>query len=117
MDSLTEHERRACMALIEYQPSESRALLLADLEIAGVECLNSDRSILRFHLPDYVRPEGQMPLYPEGTVADLDGVLLEVVVYIDRNRRLMEFELIRHGEGDVIRPNWATFVVPKFRGR
>lgn len=84
---------------------------MCDLDTAGVEALNKDRSILRFHLPDYERDEGQMPLCPEGSVLDADGEPLEVVVYIDRNSRLMEFELIRYAAGDVIGPDWTTLAV------
>ena len=52
-----------------------------------------------------------MPLCPEGTVIDADGVPLEVVVYTDRNSRLFEFELIRYADGDVIGPDWSTFAI------
>ena len=72
MDQLTDHERRACMALIEAQAVESRAPLIDELNVARVEALNADRSILRFHLPHYERDEGQQPLSAEGTVVDAD---------------------------------------------
>lgn len=111
MDRLTEHERAAVLALITHQPVERRERLISDLAVAEVKALNSDRSILRFHLPDYGRAEGQNPLCPEGAVIDRDGAVLEVVVYTDRNHRLFELELIRYAEGDVIGPDWATFAV------
>jgi hypothetical protein len=50
-------------------------------------------------------------LTPEGKVRDLDGELLDVVLFEDGDGRLFEFELVRYAEGLVLGPDWGALEV------
>ena len=45
----------------------------------------------------------------EGTVFDVDGVRIDVVLLHDKNHRIFEFELLKHDGSPVRRPDWAKF--------
>ena len=51
---------------------------------------------------------GQHALPTEATLRDEDGTQLDVILYVDKNDRLFELEIIRWGEGAVIRPDLAS---------
>lgn len=112
MAELTDHELKAIKRIIARLEPSQRERMLADLAVARVEVLLPDRSMLRFHLPGHVpsRP-GQAPLTPEAKVRDLDGDLLEVVLFEDADGRLFEFELVRYAEGLVLGPDWSALEI------
>jgi hypothetical protein len=112
MDRLTTEERSAILKIAAALPEAMRGPLLEDLDKATVRPSLADRSILEFEIPGYQRPEpGQQPYPVEGQVLDIDRERLEVVLYYDRNGRLLEFELIRYDSSPVLGPVWSTFKI------
>lgn len=84
--------------------------LLDDLAIASTTSPDTGASIVQFVLAGYERPayEGQHSYGVEGRVNDQDGSELMFVLHADANGRLLELELVRFDEGDVVAPNWST---------
>jgi hypothetical protein len=113
MRNLTSDEHRVLTLFSAQLHGEQRASFLADVEIATAEDDTADGSRVLFHLRDYERPpyQGQHPYPVDGRVQDADGEMLDVVVYADGNNRLFELELIRYGEGGVMKPDWSTLQV------
>ena len=114
MENLTIGERSAIIDIIGEVDNLERGRILNDLSISRIDVMKDDRSIIEFNIPGYERPptrSGQRALEPEGEVEDEDGEILSVVLYVDRNGRLLEFELVRFGEGAVQGARWETFRV------
>lgn len=44
-----------------------------------------------------------------GAALDRDGADMNVCVYADQNERLLELELIKWGDADILDPDWKTF--------
>jgi len=109
---LGEDERKAAVALLEFL-GEAGQRYLRDLEGCAVEELLADGSALRFHLARYLRPDDprRYDLPTLGSITDEDGEDMSVVLFTDKNGRLSEMEFIRWGAGDVVAPDWSTFLV------
>ncbi|WP_444957145.1 DUF6984 family protein [Microbulbifer sp. ZKSA002] len=84
--------------------------LRADLENAYVEYRAPDGAIVKFGIAGYERPRyrGQHLYGVEGKMADKDGEELCVLLYADENNRLLELEIIRWDESDLIDPKWES---------
>lgn len=85
-----------------------RAQLLKDMANAKAQVDSSQRTI--FHIAGYERPPyaGQYSFGVEGRLFDRDGVQLCLDLYADQNDRLLELELLRIEDGDVLAPKWET---------
>ena len=102
MAELTDHEHKAIDLIIAGLEASQREQMLADLAVAEIEVLLTDRSMLRFHLPGHAPSRsGQTPL---GIVCGQDGELLDVVLFADGDDRLFEIARVRPGEGPPIVP-------------
>ena len=84
--------------------------LLEDMENAIAETAVNDGSRIIFTIEGYERPayRGQHPFGVEGKVRDHDGADLSVLLHADENGRLLELELVRFNDGDVVEPDWST---------
>ena len=80
------------------------------MEHATAQTMPSVRSRITFMIAGYERPayQGQHPFRVEGKVQDRDGSEISVLLYADENGRLLELELVRFDEGEVIEPDWST---------
>jgi hypothetical protein len=107
---LTSVERELAEAIINSLPQPEADVVRKDLARSEVEDTNGDGSILMFSIESYDRPKGtgQHALPTEATLRDEDGTQLDVILYVDKNDRLFELEIIRWGEGAVIRPDLAS---------
>jgi hypothetical protein len=110
MRSLTSVERELAEAIINALPQPKADIVRADLARSQVEDTNGDGTLLVFSIEDYDRPEGtgQHAFPVEATLRDEDGTQLDVTLYADKNDRLFELEIIRWGEGSIIRPDLAS---------
>jgi hypothetical protein len=91
-------------------PKDKQAVLLDDLVNASVQEENEDCSRIIFNICGYVRPQyrGQHSYGIEGSLQDMDGTSVSVDLFADENNRLLEMELIRWGNGNLQKPDWAT---------
>jgi hypothetical protein len=113
---LTHHERELIDRVAGYLREPQRGRLLDDAAVATAETVNTDGSIVRFHLAGYDRPayRGQHALPVEGVVQDADGASISVLLHQDENDRLYELEYVRFDDGDLIAVRWETLsLVPK----
>ena len=110
MRNLTSAERHVIHEIALRLPDNERDRLLHDMERATAESLSSDESRIAFSIEGYARPpyQGQHPFHVEGRVRDRDGSELSVLLHADENGRLLELELVRYDEGEVIEPDWST---------
>jgi hypothetical protein len=120
MRDLTTEERRVILMLAaKFGSDEERAQLLADLDRCSVKETVSDGSMLVFDIADYQRPleHGRWQyrqkdgFIVDGVVKDADRSDMDVILLADLNHRIWEFEIVRHGFGSVIKPDWSTFKV------
>jgi len=113
MRPVTPNERAVIAAIADALPSSQGKAVKADLALSKIIEMAADGSRLVFGIADYERPKyrGQHPLAVEGTMKDVDGADLHVLLHVDENERLFELELIRWAEGPVIGPDWASFKV------
>lgn len=113
MRPLTNDEETVLRLLSERLPTAAKKQLLDDMEECRVTEETSDGSLIEFILKDYSRPpyKGQHAYPVEGAVMDRDGADMSVCIYADQNDRLLEFEIIRYEEGDVLEPQWQTFQI------
>jgi hypothetical protein len=110
MRSLTTDEKALIRRIAERLPAAQRESLLTDLASAMAEDASPDRGRVAFAINGYERPTygGQHPFPVEGKVLDRDGAELSVLLHADENGRLLELELVRFDEGDVLKPDWST---------
>jgi hypothetical protein len=108
--SLTQAERNVIRAIAEKLLPDRKHQLLADLELATAHQVLPDNAIIKFSIAGYDRPpyDGQHSFGVEGELLDRDGASVWLILFADRNDRLLELELIRWGDGDLIDPNWET---------
>jgi hypothetical protein len=120
MRALTSDERRIILMLAaRFGSDEERGQLLADLDHCSVKETVPDGSILAFDIAGYQRPleRGRWQyrqkdgFIVDGIVKDADGSDMDVMLLADMNHRVWEFEIVRHGIGSIIKPNWSTFKV------
>lgn len=111
MRALTQEEQNVIRAIAEKLSPDNQRQLLADLELATAYPALPDNSIIKFSIAGYDRPsyDGQHSFGVEGELLDRDGTRVGVILFVDQNDRLLELELIRWGDGDLINPNWETF--------
>ena len=111
MRDLIPDERRVILLLATKLGSdEERNQLLADLERCTVEEKVPDGSILGFNITGYERQlepgrwqyRQKDGFVVDGTVKDVDGFDMEVMLLADSNHRVWEFEIVRHGIGAII---------------
>ena len=112
MRNATTGERLAVLAIANALPDEQGHQMKADLEISQVE-EESGAARLRFVIPGYARPpyRGQHPFPVEGWMQDADGARLDVIPHADERGRLLELEIIRWSEGEIVGPRWDTFTI------
>lgn len=110
MRDLTPAERNVIREVARRLPDGERDRLLEDMERATAESQSVDGSRIVFSIAGYVRPpyRGQHPYPVEGKVQDRDGSELSVLLHADENGRLLELEVVRFDEGDVMGPVWGT---------
>jgi len=110
MRSLTECERNVIRAIADFLPLENQRRLLVDLELATAHSVLPDNSVIKFSIAGYDRPPyaGQHSFGVEGELLDRDGTRVGLLLFADQNGRLLELELIRWGDGDLIDPDWKT---------
>ena len=84
--------------------------LLEDLARSRAETVSPDGSRVTFEIAGYERPpyRGQRSFGVEGELVDRDGTPLSLDLFGDENGRLLELELVRWGEGDLLGPEWTT---------
>jgi hypothetical protein len=120
MRTLTSDERRVILLLAaEVGSDEERGQLLIDLDHCSVKQTISDGSILVFDIDGYQRPieRGRWQyrqkdgFIVDGAMKDADGSDMDVMLLADTNHRIGEFEIVRHGIGSIIKPNWNSFKV------
>lgn len=110
MRLLTQTERNVIRAIAEKLSPDSQRQLLADLELASAYSALPDDSLIKFNINGYDRPlyDGQHSFGVEGELLDRDGTRVGLILFADQNDRLLELELIRWGNGDLIDPDWET---------
>ena len=110
MRDLTSSEKNLIRSIALRLPNEEGSQLLLDMAQATAVSIPCDGSRVIFNISGYQRPayRGQHPFPVEGKVRDQDGSELSVLLYADENGRLLELELVRFDEGDVIEPDWST---------
>lgn len=93
-------------------PIERNQLLL-DASNAMIQSAVADSSRLVFHISGYQRPsDGGQCLYAvEGKMLDADSAELDVLLFADKNGRLLELEFIRYDPGGLIGLCWNTLKV------
>ncbi|MBB3179962.1 hypothetical protein FHW64_004385 [Variovorax sp. Sphag1AA] len=96
--------------IAEKLATDERTQLMTDAANATVESVVSDESRLIFHIAGYRRPPGGgQHLYgAEGTMLDGDSAPLEVLLFADKDGRLLELEFVRYDPGDLVGPRWET---------
>lgn len=108
--SLTDAEELVIRRVAEKLSEERQLRLLDDLAHATAEPATPDGARVVFDISGYQRPpyRGQHSLGVEGELLDKDGAKLSFDLFADENDRLLEMELIRWGEGNLIDPDWST---------
>ena len=107
---LTEIEIGLIRQVAERLPRHKQEQLLDDLAHAQAEPATSDGSRTTFDISGYQRPpyRGQHSFGVEGELRDRDGAKLSFDVFADENGRLLELEIVRWGDGNLIDPDWST---------
>ncbi len=110
MRALKREEIELLRAVALRLPEREQSRLISDIENSTAENILPDGSQTRFIIAGYDRPlyNGQQSLSVEGRMRDSDGVELTVLVYTDENGHLLELEMIRWGDGELIDPQWTT---------
>lgn len=110
MRQLTSDEKYVIREIARRLPANERDKLLSDMERATAVSVLGDASRTAFTIAGYERPayRGQHPFGVEGKVKDRDGSDLSVLLHADENGKLLELELVRFDEGEVIGPDWST---------
>ncbi len=113
MRQLQSSEHGAILKLSASLDEAVRSQLLSDLQGALVVPITKDGSRLHFFLKEYERPEyhGQHSYQCGGVMFDTDGAELSVTLYADENNRLLELELVKLSENEIVSPKWETFRV------
>lgn len=113
MRSLSDNELQLITRVAEKLALDERTQLLTDASNATVESVVADASRLIFHISGYNRPlnEGQHLYAAEGRMLDGDSAELDVLLFADKNGRLLELEFVRYDPGDLIGPRWDTLNV------
>ena len=113
MRRLSEDEEKAVHLLVSGLDEIEQQLLLADLLVCSVESVTKDGARLQFIIPGYQRPpyHGQHSYGVGGALKDKDGTDVDVTLYADENHRILELELIKWGDGPLIKPDWRSFQV------
>lgn len=110
MRDLTPDEKNVISKIALRLPSPEKEALLTDMEHATANPVSGSQARILFTIAGYDRPvyKGQHPFPVEGKVFDRDGSELLVILHADENGRLLELELVRFDEGEVIEPDWST---------
>jgi len=110
---LTNAELDVIRLMAEKLRPDRQRRLLADLGLATAEAATQDGSRIIFDISGYQRPpyRGQHSFGVEGELLDKDGAKLSLDLYADENDRLLELEIIRWGEGNLIDPDWETLIL------
>jgi hypothetical protein len=113
MMPISKLEREVIGMFAEKLPESARTMLLSDLANASVIERRGDGACTVFELANYCRPSyvGQDTYGLDGKIIDADGATLDVILYCDQERRLLELELIRWDEQPIISPNIATLKI------
>ncbi|MGA9659595.1 MAG: hypothetical protein WBQ60_10900 [Asticcacaulis sp.] len=114
MDRLNQEEIGVISKIVNNLPLSEKQKIIDDINNSKIIIENEDRSIIKFQILNYIRPSsGQVPYDVEGQVFDSDGAKLSVILYVDSNFRILEFELVKYDDGPVINPVWETFCIIK----
>ena len=108
--SISESEVKVIQRVAERLEPDRRRQLLDDLARATAIPATEDGSRVQFEIQGYERPpyRGQRSFGVSGELLDRDGTKLSFDLFADENDRLLELELIRWGDGDLLEPNWAS---------
>jgi hypothetical protein len=110
---LSDAEARVIKQVAEKLAPDRRQQLLADMAHASAIEATDDGARVQFEIPGYERPpyRGQHSFGVSGELRDKDGTKLSVDLFADENDRLLELELIRWGDGNVMAPKWDTLLL------
>ncbi|MES2481401.1 MAG: hypothetical protein V4609_05320 [Pseudomonadota bacterium] len=110
---LSAEEEQVVRQLANGLAEAERQQLLADLADCTVVPATEDGARLQFTISGYQRPpyHGQHSYTVGGSMEDADGTAIGVNLYADENHRILELELIRWGDGPLLKPNWSSFRV------
>ncbi|WP_199097667.1 hypothetical protein [Dyella sp. ASV21] len=118
MRALNDLEHEAISALAnQIGPDDQRGQLLQDLKHCVVDDALSDGSMLKFFIEGYDRPpyrgqdtfRGKDGFPVEGVIKDADGGEMDVLLFSDQNKRVLELELVKHDGSPVLGPDWHSF--------
>lgn len=107
---LSQGELKAMEAIICSSDAVDKKELIEKMYRAEVRPCNDDGSVVEFIEDDRMETDfAQRILFPTGIVQDESGVKGEVILYIDRQNRLKEIEIISIEEKTIGIPVWETF--------
>ena len=107
---LSDAEAAVIMKVAEKLAPDRRRQLLADLANATAIPATEDGARVQFEIAGYQRPtyRGQHSFGVSGELVDEDETTLSFDLFADENDRLLELELIRWGDGNLVGPKWET---------
>jgi hypothetical protein len=110
MRKLTAVELRVIHEIASRLPVGERDHIISDAKSATAETISGNGARVLFTIAGYERPayQGQHPFLIEGKVQDKDGSEIDVILHADHNNRLLELELVRYEDGEIISPDWET---------
>jgi|JRYI01.1.fsa_nt_gb hypothetical protein len=103
-------EQKIIRRVAEKLAPDRQRQLLDDLANATAIAATPDGARVQFFISGYEHPpyRGQHSFGVSGELLDKDKTKLSFDLFADENDRLLELELIRWGEGDLIDPDWET---------
>jgi hypothetical protein len=113
MRSLTKPEQFILLEMSKYLSDEQKKQFLYDVDHAVVEKANPDGSRVKFFISGYERQayEGQHAYSVEGRMLDVDGEVVSVYIYADKNNRLLELEYVKWSDTPIIELQWNSFSI------
>jgi len=118
---LNDLENRIFEVIAEDLPPLEKSQLTYDLQHLTTVRRASAGEVINFEIEGYDRPpyKGQNPYSMEGSMLDEDGAELCIIPFKDQNGRLLELEIIRWEDGDMINPQIDTIracLAPSYSG-
>jgi hypothetical protein len=107
---LTDGEIKTITTIVLASDVENKCYLIEYIKSAMVTPINEDGSIVRFWKNEKMLDWGyQGELLPTGFVEDRFGTPGEVLLFIDSEGNLTEFEIVSYEAEDIQSPLWETF--------
>ncbi|KAF0810947.1 hypothetical protein A167_00434 [Alcanivorax sp. S71-1-4] len=109
-DKLMAEERMLILKFADKLDDQTAGVLRTDLEGAYVAHRTDDKSLTIFGISNYKRPlyGGQHTYEVEGTMQDVDGAQLSVLLHADSDGHLLELELLRWDNAPINGPKWDS---------